>query len=227
MDRVAVATIGDVLTHDVNMAQAEAGQGEPFKIAVFSGVPRAAEIQIRSNGAADGGNLALSWQQGEAILTASAWHEARWDQRLNLLQAVLALFDCIPKADGMELCWAFSGKTVLRADTPDLLERWALNRAPPVMDVIDIAMDNLPPVHVLRTIGLMPIFGYELQADIGTRPDRELARMVGRVAQLLLDDGPLSSNVILGPDGREYALTPIPRPPFGAAILHISEKVTG
>ncbi|MDB5715732.1 MAG: hypothetical protein JWO15_3129 [Sphingomonadales bacterium] len=193
------------------MAQWVGEQGEPFDIAAISGMGvggvgnRHASPVTDPYGFWASQELALTWTDDRAIVSAPRWDEASWDRRLALVQGALAVFACIPDAKASTLRWSFSGKTIARADADDLLARWSRDRAPPVMDLIEFVVDQRGGERWLHTKGLLALTGQEIEAMIG-EDHAELARTVGRLAQEVLRNGPVTGSSITGPDGGKYHL---------------------
>jgi hypothetical protein len=205
-DRVAVATIGGVLTDTIDMTHNAQGQGKPFDIAAISGVEYDHVTQATDPyGFGDSQELILTWVDGRAILSAPQWDRASWNQRLNLAQAALAIFACIPKPETPTLHWLFSGKDVARDDADDLLSCWQDDGAPPVISIIDFLVEDRTGQKHIRTIGLSAFVGHEVEAIVG-EDQAELARMVGRLAQEVLLSGPVTYDSITGPDNGKYSL---------------------
>ena len=190
----------------MNMTQVEDGQEKSFDIAAISGVVYDhARLAADPYGFGESQELIMTWIDDRAILSAPFWDRASWDQRLTLTRAVLAIFSCIPNAEAATLRWLFSGIDVERADAGDLLARWEDDRVPPVMTLIEFLVEDRVGQRYIRTIGLVAFVGHEVEAMID-EDNAELSRMVGRLAQEVLQTGPVNRNSITGPDGGKYRL---------------------
>jgi hypothetical protein len=231
VDRVAVATTANVLADRTNMAQGVGEQGETFDIAVISGVAGGGMGNASASPVADPygfrarQELALTWNEDRATISAPRWDQAAWDQRLALMLGTLAILASTSGSAGSTLQWLFSGKTVTQADANDMLEIWSRESAPPVMDVIDFQVEQREGQQFLRTIGLFAVVDHEIEAMIG-KDDGELARMVGHLAQEVLRTGPVKIDSVTGPDGGKFRLNDFVETRTGIRTIRITSEYT-
>lgn len=147
----------------------------------------------------------------QTFISTPDWSERIWSDRIRLIQGALALFNCLPAMADIQLRWLFSGKTVNRGQSVEVMDRWLGEGMPPVMDLISFDAEDKDNGRWMRTNGLYAIVGYEIETFIDRLSSKELPRAVGYLAQELLCSGPVSSNEVLGPDGTEYLLERVPR----------------
>jgi hypothetical protein len=198
-----------------------------FRIAAIIGVSKGpTEYHPGLDQCQQGQGLVLSWEGERAILCAPGWGGASWKQRIGLLQAALAIFECISDHPLAEMHWLFSGKVTRKADASDFLTQWIEDCGPPLLDVIDLVAEQYDDGLLIKTVGLSAIVGHEIHALVNRGADDELARMVGRLAQETLINGPLLTVGAIGPDGREYQFERIAETTARARTICIVAKNT-
>jgi hypothetical protein len=224
MDCVAVATLFDVLAGTIDMAKSNGGGKMSFDIAAISGVGRG-DVSWPPDpyGFRAEQELALKWVGDQAILSAPRWHSLGWRSRLDLTQAAIAIYDCIPGAAASHLTWLFSGKRVQRQDAAGFLKNWIEDAAPPVMDLIEFKVEDLPDGRSIKSFGLAAYVDHEIEAMIYSRSATELAKMVGHLSQETLRTGPTTKAAVIGPDGSKYSLKYIAETEKTSAVIEILE----
>jgi hypothetical protein len=211
-----------VLAQTMNMEDTYREQSKLFRIAELTGVVKNPHDEHKLFPEQQQDGIIVSWENDRAVLSTLLWDRASWGHRLAIIQAALTIFDCIPEAPTAQLYWSFSPKVIDRADAGKLLSQWIDEGAPPVMEFIGFAVEDLSVGRAIRTIGLTAIFGHELDAIILSEPDHGAGKMVAHLAQDMLRVGPLNTSVAVGPDGRKYRLAIVPNSPSVANMVRIT-----
>ncbi|WP_293883078.1 hypothetical protein [Sphingomonas sp.] len=163
--------------------------------------------------------LQFAQEANRISVFASGWNDVDWSQRIATLRRLLAIFCAMPPGTAT-LTWLFSGRILEHRCAADLMARWDAAQAPPVIDLIGFSAHQETGARRIMSLGLAAIVGHEIEALVeGTVP--ELARMVGRLAQLALETGPLVTANAIGPDGQPYRLERHDRTPARAAMIRI------
>lgn len=186
----------------MNMATTNKEQTS-FEIAAISGAAKNSFVDVLMDSQLV---YRLEWDGPRAIVSAPGWDDASWSDRLSLTQGALALFNCLPIGADVQLLWMFSGKLLNRAESTSMMDRWIEENAPPVMDFIDLVAEDEGVGRWVRTFGLFPIVGHEIETFIDRTSSHEHPRFVGYLAQEALRSGPIRFTEAVGPDGTEYRL---------------------
>jgi hypothetical protein len=216
MDGITVAA-RKLVAQTMNMMKTNKERGL-FKIAAITGLARNFVVLPQTTPHAV---YTLDWEESSAVISASEWHGATWSERLSLVQGVLALFNNIPANPKVQICWTFSGKTLSQLESVEVMDRWIDEDAPPVMDLIDFVAEDDGAGRWVRTLGLFPIVGHEIEVFIDRTSSKELPRVVGYLAQEVLRSGPVRTTGVIGPDGTEYQLDRIAESSKHPAVVRI------
>jgi hypothetical protein len=216
MDGITVAA-RKLVAQTMNMTKTN--KERAYQIAVISG---AARNSAGAGPMATQSAYTIDWDGSRALISAVGWDDTNWSERLSMVQGVLALFNCIPIGPEVQIDWMFSGKTLKQPESIDVMDRWLDEHAPPVMDLIDFVAEEDGVGRWVRTYGLFPIVGHEIEVFIDRTSSKELPRVVGYLAQETLRSGPVRTREILGPDGTAYRLDHIAKSLKYPPIIRVS-----
>jgi hypothetical protein len=224
---ITMVAVAGKLVQTMNMIGAANENRDAFRIAAITGVSKGpAEYHSGLGQRQQGQGLVLTWEDERAILSVPGWNAVSWKQRIDLLQGVLATFECISDRPLAEMLWLFSGKVTRKANASALLGQWIQDCGPPLLDVIDLVAEQHNEGMLIKTVGLSAVVGHEIDALVNRDGDEELARMVGRLAQETLINGPLITVGAIGPDGSEYRFERIAETDSRARTIRILVKNT-
>jgi hypothetical protein len=193
-------------------------------IASIVGFPKPADLPAGERLAEGVAELTLRWEDGRSIIGAPYWENVAWHERLFSMMAALTVFYSNLNAPESELHWLLSGKVIKWVNAERVFDGWVQEGGePPLLDLIDLVVDNHPDHRRIRTVGLHAIVGHEIDALISPESDSELGLMVGRLAQGALCDGPLQARFATTSQGKRFALTLTLDPVLLTQVVRISE----